>query len=116
MLSSSVCGRRTKSCKFVKRQVSFAARTSHPVSECVGGSRPGCHQPFPSNPASRNASSEKGQTRHFDRAPFTSDLPRQADIISPERGVEANGADLTPRPLRFFVIGRISTHSEMSRC
>src|ERR1700694_3263717 len=50
MLSSSVCGRRTKSCKFVKRQVSFVARTSHPVSECVGGSRPGCHQPFPSSP------------------------------------------------------------------
>jgi hypothetical protein len=55
---SSVCGRRTKSYKFVNRQVSFVARTSHPVSECVGGSRPGCHQPFPSSPASRNASSE----------------------------------------------------------
>src|SRR3981189_204429 len=50
MLNSSVSGRRTKSWKFVKRQVSFVARTSRPVSECVGGSRPGCHQPFPAAP------------------------------------------------------------------
>ena len=40
----------------------------------------------------------------------------QADIISPERGVEANGAGPTQRSLRSCVIGRISKHSEMPRC
>ena len=40
----------------------------------------------------------------------------QADIISPERGVEANGAGLTQQPLRSCVIGRISKHFEMPRC
>src|SRR4030088_1973413 len=36
MRNSSACGRRTKLCKFVKRQVSFVAHTSRPVSKRNG--------------------------------------------------------------------------------
>ena len=37
----------------------------------------------------------------------------QADMISPKREVEANGAGLTQQQLRSCVIGRFSKRSEM---
>ena len=65
------------------------------------------------------ASQEPGPHRPFslrEERSGSPPQPGQADIISPERGVEANGAGLTQRPLRSCVIGRISKHSEMPRC
>ena len=46
----------------------------------------------------RRSTSEKGQSRHFGRAPLTSGLPRTTDIVRPTRHVgKVPGTDIQAR-------------------